>query len=69
MNDKTTALDRMKQFDIDVLKWNEYDFVVINDDLEKCYLEIIKILKSFKENKSLKYNKKKIEKHIKVLLN
>ena len=69
MNDKTTALDRMKQFDIDVLKWNEYDFVVINDDLEKCYLEIIKILKSFKENKSLKYNKKKIEKHIKDLLN
>ena len=69
MNDKTTALDRMKQFDIDVLKWNEYDFVVINDDLEKCYLEIIKILKSFKENKSLKYNKKKIEKHIKGLLN
>ena len=69
MNDKTTALDRMKQFDIDVLKWNEYDFAVINDDLEKCYLEIIKILKSFKENKSLKYNKKKIEKHIKDLLN
>ena len=66
MNDKTTALDRMKQFDIDVLKWNEY---VINDDLEKCYIEIIKILKSFKENKSLKYNKKKIEKHIKGLLN
>ena len=69
MNDKTTALDRMKQFDIDVLKWNEYDFAVINDDLEKCYIEIIKILKSFKENKSLKYNKKKIEKHIKDLLN
>ena len=69
MNDKTTALDRMKQFDIDVLKWNEYDFAVINDDLEKCYIEIIKILKSFKENKSLKYNKKKIEKHIKGLLN
>ena len=69
MNDKTTALDRMKQFDIDVLKWNEYDFAVINDDLEKCYKEIIKILKSFKENKSLKYNKKKIEKHIKGLLN
>ena len=69
MNDKTTALDRMKQFDIDVLKWNEYDFAVINDDLEKCYKEIIKILKSFKENKSLKYNKKKIEKHIKDLLN
>ena len=69
MNDKTTALDRMKQFNIDVLKWNEYDFAVINDDLEKCYKEIIKILKSFKENKSLKYNKKKIEKHIKGLLN
>ena len=32
---------RMRQFDKDVLHWKEYDFVVINEDLNKCYEEII----------------------------
>ena len=37
---------RMKQFKKDLMHWDEYDFVVINDDLEKCYKEIIKYIKS-----------------------
>ena len=54
---------RMEQFDKDILHWKDYDFVVVNEDLDKCYKEIIEYL----ENK-LKYNKSKIEKHINKLL-
>ena len=54
---------RMQQFDKDVLHWAEYDFVVINEDLNKCYEQIIGYL----ENK-IEYNKSFIEKHIKKLI-
>ena len=36
----------MQQFDKDILKWKSYDFVVINDDLDLCYKQIIKLIKS-----------------------
>ena len=32
---------RMQQFDKDVLHWVDYDFVVINEDLDLCYNEIL----------------------------
>ena len=34
----------MKQFNEDIKQWENYDFVVINDDLEKCYNEIIRFI-------------------------
>ena len=37
---------RMQQFDKDVLHWKDYDFVVINEDLDKCYKEIIGYLEN-----------------------
>ena len=37
MKDKLIVDERMKQFDRDVLHWINYDYVIINDDLEKCY--------------------------------
>ena len=54
---------RMEQFDKDVLHWIEYDYVVINEDLNKCYKEIIGYLENTNE-----YNKSIIEKHIKKLV-
>ena len=54
---------RMQQFDKDVLHWIEYDYVVVNEDLDKCYNEIVGYLKN-----KLDYNKSKIEKHIKKLI-
>ena len=54
---------RMKQFDKDVLHWIDYDFVVINEDLNKCYNEIIGYL-----DKTIKYDKEKIKKHIDTLI-
>ena len=62
-SDKEIIKMRMEQFDKDVLHWKDYDFVVINEDLDKCYKEIIEYLED-----KLKYNKSKIEKHINKLL-
>ena len=38
--DKNTANERMKQFNKDLVHWENYDFVVINDNLENCYNQI-----------------------------
>ncbi len=54
---------RMQQFDKDVLHWVDYDYVVINEDLNKCYEEIIGFL-----NKTIKYEKSLIENHVKYLI-
>ena len=54
---------RMQQFDKDVLHWVDYDYVVINEDLNKCYEEIIGFL-----NKTIKYKKSLIENHVKYLI-
>ncbi len=54
---------RMKQFDKDVLHWVDYDFVVVNEDLDKCYNEIIGYLDNSKD-----YKKSEIEKYIQKLI-
>ena len=68
MKDKNIVEQRMKQFDEDILHWKNYDFVVINDDLVKCYDEIINLLKPSTNNTSKTYDKKFIENHIDNLL-
>ena len=60
-----TVKKRMKEFKKDLSKWNEYDYVVINDNLIDCYKKIMNFIK--KKNKTLN-NKKFIQKHIKKLL-
>ena len=59
-----TVKKRMKEFKKDLSKWNEYDYVVINDDLNTCYNNIIKRIK----NDKLSYNRKFIQYHVKKLL-
>ena len=54
---------RMKEFDKDVLHWKDYDYVVVNEDLNNCYKEIIGYLEN-----TVDYNKSKIEKHINKLI-
>ena len=61
-------MERMKQFNDDVLHWNDYDLVVINDDLNKCYNKIIKFIENFDYSKKY-YQKKLISKHVDLLLN
>ena len=69
MKDKLIASERMKEFYKDLKHWVDYDFVVINDDLEKCYQEISEIINDFQKFEN-SYLKKKIiiEKHVKKLL-
>ncbi len=62
-----TVKKRMKQFKSDILHWKDYDYVVVNDDLIKCYKKIMFII-SKKNKKKPFYDKKKIKKHIENLL-
>ena len=36
---------RMNKFDEEISHWDEYSYVVVNDDLELCYKEILNIIK------------------------
>ena len=67
-NDEKIAQERMTQFNEDVLHWKDYDFVVINDDLENCYEKIIKFIKSGNNKKDPNYQKL-ISLHVESLLN
>ncbi len=70
MKDKLIASERMKEFDKDVTHWEDYDFVVINDDLEKCFEKINNIIDMFLSGTEIiDYDKSFIEKHIKKLSN
>ena len=69
-NDKKIANERMKQFKEDVLHWKDYDLVVINDNLEKCFNEIAKFIELKKNNTvSETYDRDIIDRHVKCLLN
>ncbi len=39
---------RLKSYDEDVSHWNEYDFVVINENLEICFKQIENIILNYK---------------------
>ena len=68
LNDEKNAMERMKQFDKDVVHWKNYDLVVINDDFNKCYDKIINYIILRKKNVSENYDKDEISKHVKNLL-
>ncbi len=67
-NDGKIAKERMKQFNKDVLHWKDYDFVVINDDLQNCYKKIIQFIESG-DSKKDSYYQKLISLHVGSLLN
>ena len=68
MKDKLIAEERMKQFDRDVLHWINYDYVVINDNLDDCFLRIQKLIIAEINNGSKDYDKDFIKDHIEKLL-
>ena len=39
---------RLKSYNDDIIHWNDYDYIVINDNLENCFKQIEKII--FPEN-------------------
>jgi guanylate kinase len=67
MKDKLIAEERMKQFGRDVLHWINYDYVVINDDLQSCYTKITNLIKAEVLNGSKDYDEEFIRKHVEKL--
>ena len=67
MNDRLIAEERMKQFERDVLHWINYDYVVINNDLDECYSKIIKLINAVINNGSKDYDPDYIRSHIEKL--
>ena len=59
---------RMNKFNEDISHWNEYNYVVVNDDLEVCYNEILNIIMSEKKGVSQKQNLNEIEKKVEELI-
>ena len=37
---------RLKQYESDILHWSDYDYIVVNNDLENCFSQIEKIIQS-----------------------
>ena len=67
MKDKLIAEERMKQFERDVLHWINYNYVVINDDLNSCYEKIQSLIKAEIDNGSKEYDPEYIRSHIEKL--
>ena len=67
MKDKLIVDERMKEFTKDVLHWKSYDYVVINDDLQRCFKKICELIDSFIDESKNNYDRKLIEKHISKL--
>ena len=68
MKDKLIANERMKQFSYDVLHWINYDYVLINDNLDNCYSKITNLI-SAEINGGLKnYDPDYIRRHVETLI-
>ena len=67
MKDKLIVEERMKQFERDVLHWINYDYVVINDDLDKCYNKILNLINAEINDDSKDYDSEFVRKHIEKL--
>ncbi len=67
MKDKLIAEERMKQFDKDVLHWKDYNYVIINNDLEVCYKQISEYIDCEVNKKKSNYDIDLIKNHINKL--
>ena len=67
MKDKLIADERMKEFNRDVLHWINYDYVIINDDLDKCYNKIKNLINAELDNGPKDYDKEYIRTHVERL--
>ena len=67
MKDKLIAEERMKQFERDVLHWINYDYVVVNDNLEKCFSRINNLIEAEIKNGSKDYDLEFVRNHVSKL--
>ena len=64
MKDKLIVEERMKVFSRDVLHWINYDYVIINDNLEECYSKISSLIDAEINDGPKDYDKEHIRNHI-----
>tara|TARA_B100000989_G_scaffold269517_1_gene224980 strand:+ start:2898 stop:3530 length:633 start_codon:yes stop_codon:yes gene_type:complete len=67
MKDKLIVEERMRQFERDVLHWINYDYVVINDELNNCYQKIKSLIDAEIDNGSKDYDPNYIRNHVEKL--
>ena len=67
MKDKLIAEERMKQFERDVLHWINYDYVVVNDNLNHCFKKIQNLINAEIKNGSKDYDLEFIRNHVNKL--
>jgi guanylate kinase len=67
MKDKLIVEERMKEFSRDVLHWINYDYVIINDNLDDCYSKISNLIDAEVNKGSKDYDKEFIREHINKL--
>ena len=67
MKDKLIAEERMKQFERDVLHWINYDYVVINDNIDKCFFKIRNLIEAEINNGSKDYDLEYVRSHVNKL--
>jgi len=60
--------ERMKKFNEELSHWNEYNYVVVNDDLEECYNKILSIILSEKKGIKDVQNLNEIKDRVKKLI-
>ena len=60
--------ERMNKFNEEISHWTEYNYVVINDDLEICFNKIMNIIMSEKKGVSQSKNSDEIAKKVKELI-
>ena len=53
--------ERMYKFNEEVSHWKEYNYIVVNDDLEKCYKKILDIIISEKKGIKVEQDLSQIE--------
>ena len=56
-NTKEEIEKRFNSFDEDVKHWKDYDYIIINKNLEVCFNQIEKIITSYKNNLSSSFRK------------
>ena len=69
IKEKLIAEERINQFERDVLHWINYDYVVINDDLDSCFLKIKNLISAEINHGSKDYDANFIRNHVEKLTN
>ena len=52
-NSKEEIEKRFNAFDEDIKHWNDYDYIIINKNLDVCFKQIENIIKLYKEKISI----------------